>query len=151
MVFSLSALWWRRIRGLWKLPDRRDWPRGKLDLVLMVGPMLRKCLIQFSVDVWGCVPSLLFTWCQSMMEVMKTMATSFQRPHAGTAALIAPTLQQATGNPRLCWRLLDTHAQVIGRGQLWDNRLHTCLVSIECNSLVYNFQQMLFFSFFQIH
>ena len=25
MVFSLSALWWRRIRGLWKLSDRRDW------------------------------------------------------------------------------------------------------------------------------
>ena len=24
MVFILSALWWRRIRGLWKLPDGRD-------------------------------------------------------------------------------------------------------------------------------
>ena len=22
---SLSPLWWMRIRGLWKLPDRRDW------------------------------------------------------------------------------------------------------------------------------
>ena len=35
VVFSLSALWWRRIRGLWKLPDGRDWLRGKLGLVLM--------------------------------------------------------------------------------------------------------------------
>ena len=35
LVFSLSALWWRRIRGLWKLPDGRDWLRGKLGLVLM--------------------------------------------------------------------------------------------------------------------
>jgi len=35
LVFSLSALWWRRIRGLWKLPDGRDWVRGKLGLVLM--------------------------------------------------------------------------------------------------------------------
>ena len=25
---------------------------------------------------------------------------------------VSPTLQQATANPRLCWRLLDTHGQV---------------------------------------
>ena len=37
VVFSLSALWWRRKRGLWKLPDGRDWLRGKLGLVLMAG------------------------------------------------------------------------------------------------------------------
>ena len=30
VVFILSALWWRRIRDLWKLPDRRDWLREKL-------------------------------------------------------------------------------------------------------------------------
>ena len=35
--FHSSALWWRRIRGLWKLPDGRDWLWGKLGLVLM-GP-----------------------------------------------------------------------------------------------------------------
>ena len=29
-VFILSSLWWIRIRGLWKLPDGRDWLRGKL-------------------------------------------------------------------------------------------------------------------------
>ena len=37
VVFSLSALWWRRIRGLWKLPDGRDWLRGKVGLALMAG------------------------------------------------------------------------------------------------------------------
>ena len=37
MVFSL----------LWKLPDRRDWLRGKLDLVLMGRALLSKSLIQF--------------------------------------------------------------------------------------------------------
>ena len=52
---SSSILWWRRIRGLWKLPDGRDWLRGKLGLVLMGGAMLSKSLIQFSVDGWG--------WC----------------------------------------------------------------------------------------
>ena len=34
--------------------------RGKLGLVLMGRAMLSKSLIQFSVDGWGCVPSLLF-------------------------------------------------------------------------------------------
>ena len=60
VVFSLSPLWWRGIRGLWKLPDGRNWLRGKLGLVLMGGAMLSNSLIQFSVDGQGCVPSLLF-------------------------------------------------------------------------------------------
>ena len=33
---------------------------GKLGLVLMGRAMLSKSLIQFSVDEWGCVLSLLF-------------------------------------------------------------------------------------------
>ena len=59
VVFSLSALRWRRIRNLWKVPDRTDCLRGKLGLVLMGGAMLSKSSIQFSVDEWGCVTSLL--------------------------------------------------------------------------------------------
>ena len=31
-----------------------------MGLVLMGGAMLSKSLIQFSVDGWGCIPSLLF-------------------------------------------------------------------------------------------
>ena len=37
-----------------------------MGLVLMGRAMLSKPLIQFSVDGWGCVPSLLFTWGQTM-------------------------------------------------------------------------------------
>ena len=48
------------IRGLWKLPDGSDWHWGKLGLVLMGRAMLSKSLLQFYVDVWGCVPSLSF-------------------------------------------------------------------------------------------
>ena len=59
LVFSLSALWWRRIRGLWNLPDGRDWLRGKLVLVLMGRAVLSISLIQFSVEGQGCVPFLL--------------------------------------------------------------------------------------------
>ena len=41
-------------KRLWKFPDGRDW----LGLALMGKAMLSKSLIQFSVDGWGCVPSL---------------------------------------------------------------------------------------------
>ena len=51
--------------------------------------MLSKSSIQFSTIVWGCVPSLLFT-CQTMVEVMKIMATCFKRSRAPTAAQRAP-------------------------------------------------------------
>ena len=44
------------------------------------------------------------------MEVMKIMVTSFKRFHACTA--LPPTLKQATADPCLCQRLLDTHGHV---------------------------------------
>ena len=58
--FYSVCCWWIRIRGLWRLPDVRDWLRSKLGLVLMGGAMFSKSLIQFSVDGRGCVPFLLF-------------------------------------------------------------------------------------------
>ena len=60
VILIVVILWWRRIRGLWKLPKGRDWLRGKLGLVLLGGAIVSKSLIQFSVDGWGSVPSLLF-------------------------------------------------------------------------------------------
>ena len=85
---------------------------GKLDLVLMGRAMLSKSLIQFSVDGWNCVPSLLFTWGQTIREVMKITVTSFKRPQARTAALSAPEaaaghfrpapLQETPGHFRAC-------------------------------------------------
>ena len=43
------------IRGLWKLPDERDWLWVKLGLAQVGKAMLSKSLIQFSADGWGCV------------------------------------------------------------------------------------------------
>ena len=63
-----------------------DWGR----LVLMGGAMLSKSLIPFSVDGWSYVPSLLFTWAQTMVEAIKIMETSFKRSHACTATFSAP-------------------------------------------------------------
>ena len=74
--------------------------------------MLSNSLIQFSIDGQGYVPSLLFDLRPNCGEVMKIMVTCFKRSHVCTAALSALTLQQATTDPCLCWRLLDTHRQV---------------------------------------
>ena len=108
MVFFLSAPWWRRIRGFWRLPDGRDWLRGKLSLVLIGGALLSKTLIQFSVEGWGCVPFLLldlrpnYVGCNEVNE--KRMKTLLY--------LVLPTLQHATTDPHFCCRPLDTHRQV---------------------------------------
>ena len=79
MVFSLSALWWKRIRGLWKLPDGRDWLRRKLGLVLMGRATLSNSLVQVSVNGWGMCPPCCPTWDQTMVEVMRIMVASFRR------------------------------------------------------------------------
>ena len=47
-----------------------------------------------------------------MVEVMKIMVSSFKRSMPLFLHSVPPTLQQATADPRLCWRLLDTHGQV---------------------------------------
>ena len=65
-------------KRLWKFPDGRDW----LGLALMGKAMPSKPLIQFSVVGWGCVPFLLFTWGQTMVEVMKIMVASFKMSQA---------------------------------------------------------------------
>ena len=87
-----------------------DW--GQLCLVLMGGAMLSKLLIQFSVDGWSCVPSLLLTQGQTMVEVMKIMATFFKGPMHVLLHSVPPTLQQATTDPHFHWRLLETRRQV---------------------------------------
>ena len=74
--------------------------------------MLSKSLIQIFVDGWSCVSSLFFTWGQTMVEVMKTMATSSKKLMHVLLHSEPPTLQQATADPQLCWRLRDTHRQV---------------------------------------
>ena len=47
-----------------------------------------------------------------MVEVVRMMLTSFQRSRPGTTALNVPDFHQATTNPHLCLRLLDTHRWV---------------------------------------
>ena len=62
-----------------------DW--RKLGLVLMGRAMLSKSLIQFSVDGWGCVPSLLFGL---RPDYGRGNGTSFKRTSAHTVVFSAP-------------------------------------------------------------
>ena len=77
----------------------------------MGGILVSKSLIQFSVDGWGCVPSLLLD-----LRPNYGGGSGWRPPSKGPMhALLRSvplTLQQATANPRLCWRLLDTHGQI---------------------------------------
>ena len=95
----MEASWWERLT------------EGKLGLVLKGRAMISESLDQFSVDGWSCALSLLFTCRQTMVDVIKIMVASFKGSHAHTAT-VPPTLLQASIDPRLCWRLLDTHNQV---------------------------------------
>ena len=48
VIFSLSALWWRRIRGLWTFPHGRDWLKGKLSCIyflLLGGAVFLPCYL----------------------------------------------------------------------------------------------------------
>ena len=89
-VFQSVCPMMEKVERLMEASCWRDWLRGKLGLILMGGAMLSKSLIQFSVDGWSCVPSLLVTWGQTMVEAMKIMVTSLKRSQAWTATLHAP-------------------------------------------------------------
>ena len=67
--------------------------------------MLSKSLIQFSVDVQGCVPSLLF-------DLRPNYGGGNEGPMHALLNSVPLTLQQATADPCFHWRLLDTHGLV---------------------------------------
>ena len=75
----------------------------------MGGDMLSKSLIQFSVDGQDCVASLLFDLRPNYCGGNGDVGDLLQKV---PCTLLPLTLQQATTNPYLCWRLLDTHRQV---------------------------------------
>ena len=93
--------------------------------------MLSKYLIQFSVEGWGCVPSLLF----DLRQIMKIMATSFKRSHARAAILSAPSPAAGHRRPTPPQRLLDTHGQV-WVSLLWGHlSWYTQVMFVPCKSL----------------
>ena len=76
----------------------------------MGGAMFRKSLIQFSVDGWGCVSSRLFDLRPNYGGSNEDNGNLLQKIPCRHS--VPPTLHQTTADPRLLWRLLDTHGQV---------------------------------------
>ena len=80
----------------------------------MGGAKLSKSLIQFSVDGRGCVPSLLFGLRPNYGGGDEDNGNFLQKVWAPPPPLlhsVSPALPQATTDPHLHWRLLDTQRQ----------------------------------------
>ena len=83
-----------------------------MGLVLMGRAMLSKSLIQFSVDGWGCVPSLLFDLTQNYGGGNEENGDLLQKVPGTHCCTQCP---QPCNRPLLTHasaRLLDTHRQV---------------------------------------
>ena len=74
--------------------------------------MLSKSLIQFSVDGQGCVPSLFFDLRPNYGGGNEENGDLLQKVPCTQCCSVTMTLQQATADPCLCQKLLDTHRQV---------------------------------------
>ena len=109
MVSILPAFWCRRMRGLWKLLHGRDWLWENLGLALLGMAMLGKSLIQFSVDGWGCfLPVVL---CEAGVGVIAIIAPPSKGLMLGLLYSVPLAPGQASVDPCLCSRFLDTHRQ----------------------------------------
>ena len=82
--------------------------------------MFSKCLIKYSVDGRGCVSSLLFDLRPNYGGGNEDNGDLHQGPMHTLLHSVPPTLEQATTDPCLCWRLLDTHGHV-SVSFLWDH------------------------------
>ena len=90
-----------------RLPDTHRQVRGS---VLWVTAPFSWVLVH---KILLCPPRSICQPCVSSgSSMLGFMVTSFKRSHARTATLSVPSPEQATADPRLCQRLLDTHRQV---------------------------------------
>ena len=70
--------------------------------------MLSKSLIRLSIDGWGCVPSLLFGLRPNYCRGNNINGDLLQKDLLVLLYSVPLTPQQATVDPHLCRRLLDT-------------------------------------------
>ena len=84
----VEASWWEKLT---------EWET----LVLTGVAMLSKSLIQFSVDGWGCVPSLIFTWGQTMVKAMKMWGTPSKGPMHALPHSVTPAAGHRWPRPPL--------------------------------------------------
>ena len=120
---------WRRIRGLCKLSDGRDWLWGKLGLALWAGPCSANLSSNFLLMDGAVLPLCSLAWGSPVLEsgilyaraissVLGLMITSSKRTYVnmlhlpGTLLPGPLTSQQAPAEARLHLRLPNTHRLV---------------------------------------
>ena len=69
MFISLTALWWRRIRGLWMLPDGRDWLGGNWVLLWWARPCSVNLESNFLLIGGAVFPPCYFTQFSSVQSL----------------------------------------------------------------------------------
>ena len=106
-LLILSALRWRRLRGLCKLPNRRDWRWEKLGLALVGRALLSKALIQLYTDRWGSLPVSCLAWGDPALESAGSIV-GIMAPPRGTFR------DCCCQHPCPCGEPLLTHASTAG-------------------------------------
>ena len=85
--FHLLALWWIRLRRLISfLMEETEGETGSCS----DGQGHAQLIFNPIFCWWAVFPPCCLAWGQTMVEVMRIMATSFKRSHARTAALSTP-------------------------------------------------------------
>ena len=106
MVFILSALLWIRIKGLWKLPDGRDWLWGNLGLALIGRAMLRANFLLMGGAV---SPPCSLAWSQTVVGVNGGSEDLLKKTFAGIPRESRGCLDCCIQCPWPWSRLLLTH------------------------------------------
>ena len=103
-IFQARILEWVAISFSRRSSRPRDWTR--------VFHIAGRRFITWATIFFSFFFFNLYTWGQSVVEVMKTMVTSFKRSHAWTATLSGPNPASGHHRPTPHWRQLDTHGHV---------------------------------------
>ena len=98
----------------------------------MGGITLSKSLIQFSIDAWCCVPSLLFDRRANYGGSNEDNGDLLQKVLC--IHVVPLTFQQATADPCLHQKLLDTHRQV-WFSLLWGHC--SCLLGLDAHKVLF--------------
>ena len=109
-----------RLRGLYKLPDGKDWWQEKQGLALVGRVMLSKILIQLPANGGVCAPSLFVVWPEmtqpnmgSMVGLIMTSKRTYTKgPFPGLLLPVSPSPWHATANPHHHSRPSDTSRQI---------------------------------------
>ena len=99
-----------RIRGLWKLPDERDWLWVKLGLALVGKAILSKFLIHFSADGCACIPSL---WIGLRPAHKGSQDCRCQCTYPCSRPLLIHTSQETPGKSQVWLSLLWGHCSFL--------------------------------------